>query len=261
MSARLLENPGKVHEISDDIEAFVHVLRWMTLRFYPHGWTGLHDQLRYHVITHFERYDIRSGEVVDVGGMEKKAVMLDGADVVRLKAANSPLGKLLDELRWICQEHYRATEPAPQPRNVASELGHMVVHTTEWHSRWAEIQASTPSAAISRNKAGFTTNDEKPTAKLVDHHAVGYALVASYMALSSTEEWKDPPKTNDQFAHPRYKSALMQRSLEHSSNDPDRGSSGQKRRLLEAAGGPPTKRTRSSRTGQLAAVSEDEGDE
>ncbi|EPS95080.1 hypothetical protein FOMPIDRAFT_1133186, partial [Fomitopsis schrenkii] len=33
MSARLLLNPGKKHEVADDIESFVHVFRWMCLRF------------------------------------------------------------------------------------------------------------------------------------------------------------------------------------------------------------------------------------
>ena len=203
MSARLLANPGKVHEISDDIESFVHVLRWMCLRFYPHSMTGLHDQLRHHVMSHFESYDIRSGEDVAVGGVEKKAAMLDGVDVVRLKAANSPLGKLLDELRWICQEHYRATEPAPRPVIGASQAKPPLVHfKPKPRERWMQGEAQRSSAAShSSNK----TEQRRPT--LANHNAVGYALVAAYMDAEDAE-WNVPVKTADQFAHPRYKSAL-----------------------------------------------------
>ncbi|KAI9567162.1 hypothetical protein HD554DRAFT_2329373 [Boletus coccyginus] len=35
MSAKLLWNPGKVHTLTDDLESFLHVLGWMTLRYVP----------------------------------------------------------------------------------------------------------------------------------------------------------------------------------------------------------------------------------
>ena len=203
MSARLLENPGKVHEISDDIEAFVHVLRWMTLRFYPHAWTGRHEQLRQHVMTQFECCDICSGEVVDVGGVVKKKDLLFGENVVCLEEVDTPLGKLLDELRLICQEHYRATEPARQPVVKTSQAKPPLVHLKpKPRERWMQGEAQRSSAAShSSNK----TEQRRPT--LANHNAVGYALVAAYMDAEDAE-WNVPVKTADQFAHPRYKSAL-----------------------------------------------------
>ena len=33
MSAHLLKNPGKMHTLTDDLESFLHVLGWMTLRY------------------------------------------------------------------------------------------------------------------------------------------------------------------------------------------------------------------------------------
>ena len=261
MSARLLENPGKVHEISDDIESFVHVLRWMCLRFYEHDLTGLHEQLRQHVMTQFEGYDIRSGEVVDVGGKQKKHAMLQGTDVVLLKAADSPLGKLLDELRTICREHYQATEPKPKPVDFAglSDADTMVQLTDYRRDRWAKMQAAMPSALASRAQAATSNasvNAKQPTPTLANHDAVGFALMASYMSVENQTQWKIPARTDDQFDYDKYKSALMQRSLERSSDNPDQVSSGSKRRLRNPAGGPPTKRTR-SRASQLASVDED----
>ena len=35
MSANLLQNPGKIHTFTDDLELFLHVLGWMTLRYVP----------------------------------------------------------------------------------------------------------------------------------------------------------------------------------------------------------------------------------
>jgi len=35
MSANLLWNPGKMHTLTDDLESFLHVLGWMTLRYVP----------------------------------------------------------------------------------------------------------------------------------------------------------------------------------------------------------------------------------
>lgn len=259
MSARLLENPGKAHEIADDIEAFVHVLRWMSLRFYEHALTGLHEQLRQHVMAQFEGYDLRSGEVVDVGGTLKKHSMLQNVDVVLLKASDSPLGKLLDDLRSICNEHYQATEPKPKPKpvDVTGLSGDLLVHNQKWHDRWAEMQAAMPSALASRTATSAPSADAKqPTPKLANHDAVGFALMASYMAVEDPNEWTIPVKTHDQFDHPRYKSALMQRSLERSSEGSEQVSSGSKRPLRNPAGGPPAKRSRGG-TSQLASVDED----
>ncbi|KAF8546653.1 hypothetical protein OG21DRAFT_1501900 [Imleria badia] len=35
MSANLLQHPGKIHTLTDDLESFLHVLGWMTLRYVP----------------------------------------------------------------------------------------------------------------------------------------------------------------------------------------------------------------------------------
>ena len=35
MSVKLLQHPGKVHTLTDDLESFLHVLGWMTLRYVP----------------------------------------------------------------------------------------------------------------------------------------------------------------------------------------------------------------------------------
>lgn len=53
MSAALLTTPEKKHELADDLEAFIHTLRWTCLRFYD---TGI--ELCHYVSSIFEAHKV-----------------------------------------------------------------------------------------------------------------------------------------------------------------------------------------------------------
>ncbi|EPS95907.1 hypothetical protein FOMPIDRAFT_100056 [Fomitopsis schrenkii] len=108
MSARLLLNPGKRHEIADDIESFIHSFRWMCLRFYETLLAT--DELRHHILSIYEASKPRA-DGQDIGGGAKQSLMLQGASGFVLVGGRSVLSELVDDLAKICQEHYSTFEP------------------------------------------------------------------------------------------------------------------------------------------------------
>ena len=142
MSARLLKNPGKKHELADDLKAFVHILCWMCLCFYKHTLTSLHEQLSLLVVSVFEASDKVYGENEDVGGGIKHDMMLQGDVVVTLNASEMLLAALLRELAEICHDHYQATESKP----AAEEEGQLKpLDATDYFTMWqALINRRTP---------------------------------------------------------------------------------------------------------------------
>ncbi|KAI0724850.1 hypothetical protein C8Q72DRAFT_647456 [Fomitopsis betulina] len=244
MSAKLLRNPGKKHELADDLEAFVHVLCWETLRFYETSYTGHHNQLAHRIVYFFEACDMVRTDNDDIGGDYKYDAMMDGSNIVKLKASESPLGRLLQELTEICREHYEATEPKPTITGH-SEVKHVNAHLRNSHkvvakqySRSTQTQSVVSAAAPKQ-------------AKLSSHAAI---LGAFGRAVSAgIEEWRALVKTEDQFERPQYKSALMQRTLERSTVS-KQISAGSKRALEEEEGRPD--RSKRARGATQSAVSE-----
>ncbi|KAH9835411.1 uncharacterized protein C8Q71DRAFT_849042 [Rhodofomes roseus] len=117
MSARLLQNPGKKHEVADDIESFIHVFNWMCLRFVKHNLTWKPRLLQMHVVHMYEEQETMvDGEKnkEEIGGEAKATQMLYGALAVELTDPETPLGELLDELASLCREHYLTFKPKPK---------------------------------------------------------------------------------------------------------------------------------------------------
>ncbi|KAI0724865.1 hypothetical protein C8Q72DRAFT_856311 [Fomitopsis betulina] len=244
MSAKLLRNPGKKHELADDLEAFVHVLCWETLRFYEHLTTGHHNQLSQRIVCFFEACDMVGTDNDDIGGDFKYNAMLNGFDIVELKASESPLARLLQELTEICREHYKATEPKPTITGH-SEVKHVNAHLKNSHkviakqySRSTQTQSVVSAAAPKQ-------------AKLSSHAAIFGAFGRAVSA--GIEEWRALVKTEDQFERPQYKSTLMQRTLERSTVS-KQISAGSKRALEEEEGRPD--RSKRARGATQSAVSE-----
>ncbi|KAI0727750.1 hypothetical protein C8Q72DRAFT_781077 [Fomitopsis betulina] len=246
MSARLLRNPGKKHELADDLEALVHVLRWMSLRFYKHILTGLHTQLSQHIVSVFESSDFVHGEREDVGGGIKYLSMLKGQDVVSLTAAETPLARLLEELTEICRDHYQATEPkATITGRSHFERFDDAALRNEWKAL-VDIEHLTQRSVTPQSAVSATSKQTK----LSDHQAFLEAFIRAMMAPH--DEWSTLAKTADQFEHPEYKSAMMQRPLERS--DISRHVSAGSKRSLEEGEGKPG-RSKRSRGATQSAVS------
>ncbi|KAF8447201.1 hypothetical protein L210DRAFT_3641170 [Boletus edulis BED1] len=70
MSANLLMHPSKIHTVTDDLESFMHVLAWMTLRFVP-AIELYEDVFRAHDMVMFNQRFVREGRS-DRGGRRKR---------------------------------------------------------------------------------------------------------------------------------------------------------------------------------------------
>lgn len=107
MSALLLKYPKKPHQLSDDLESFVHLINWLTIRYHMH-WQ-IPSQLGQHVYQVYEWAD-RTADGFDIGGYAKYNNMRDGSlgfsttdDVLVVSPA---LENLMMELSEMCKEHY-----------------------------------------------------------------------------------------------------------------------------------------------------------
>ncbi|KAH9932241.1 uncharacterized protein B0H18DRAFT_51524 [Fomitopsis serialis] len=260
MSARLLRDPGKMHEVADDLESIVHILRLTCLRFYKHNMSDVPDELRSHVIQVYEAQEIVNGKAV--GGAEKHNHMLQGYLGAILVDSETPLAKLLSNLADICKKHYLVVEPpkanpaqatavAPpaDEDEMATELETIASHRSRWPlqdtGETRQDQVEVPKSTSSR-----------PPSPLDNHEAI---MRAFYDALNTrpTDKWRSPVKCSDQFA--TFKdSPLIQSTIERSSQQ----SSGSKRKLeigsVDLAKPGPSKRAKATTTGGLQSLPEEE---
>ncbi|CCM06472.1 uncharacterized protein FIBRA_08739 [Fibroporia radiculosa] len=104
MSALLLKDPHKRHEVSDDIESFVHLTNWLILRFHPHNLSGKsHRQLLLDYVTlTYDKHISKDG--ADVGGDQKLIHMRNGEVGFYPKA--QVLEDLTRSLAEMCKDHY-----------------------------------------------------------------------------------------------------------------------------------------------------------
>ncbi|KAF8131843.1 hypothetical protein EV363DRAFT_1583527 [Boletus edulis] len=70
MSANLLQQPGKFHTVTDDLESFLHVLGWMTLRYVP-AIDSYDAEDRGEDMGMFDQHSVRKGRP-DRGGLQKE---------------------------------------------------------------------------------------------------------------------------------------------------------------------------------------------
>ncbi|KAF9801215.1 hypothetical protein IEO21_10176 [Rhodonia placenta] len=106
-SALLLRRPGmKQHEVSDDLESFMHVLTWLCLRFHKHDNSqGLQDYVT-------SLYDLASRNPktkLMEGGQMKMKFISEGVSFVDL-SERSLLKTLVCTLALLCKQHYAAID-------------------------------------------------------------------------------------------------------------------------------------------------------
>ena len=99
MSANLLWNPGKMHTLTDDLESFLHVLGWMTIRYVPasDAYLAFHRGID---MAMFDEHYQQQGHS-EQGGHQKSRAFRAGdypSSTFRPRQA-TPLFKLLRELR------------------------------------------------------------------------------------------------------------------------------------------------------------------
>ena len=99
MSANLLQRPGKVHTFTDDLESFLHVLGWMTLRYVPARDTYLPHHRGIDMDMFDQHYKLHGYS--DQGGHLKSCVLRGDSypSSAYQPSSATPLCKLLRQLR------------------------------------------------------------------------------------------------------------------------------------------------------------------
>ena len=98
MSAKLLRSPGKMHTFTDDLESFLHVLGWMTLRYVPAD-SSYRPLDRGRDLSMFDEYCATGHN--DEGGFQKCFALRGNSypsDTFRPRTP-TPIFKLIRELR------------------------------------------------------------------------------------------------------------------------------------------------------------------
>lgn len=245
MSARLLLSPGKKHEVADDIESFIHVFRWMCIRFYE---TTLGtNALRIHILDMYEASDTRA-DGQDFGGGFKRSMILQGASGFMLADKESALSELVDDLTRICQEHYLALESAA--------TGRVRTGRVQASGPVRDPQSQTKQEALLRNlqkaRAKKTALPPTYTKTLASHDAVNGAFAVALM--EDEDAWAVVPKQKDRFLEfkdtPLFQHWFNNSSLQSSNKRPLESDS-----CADRPG--PTKHARRETGSRLESVTED----
>ena len=98
MSANLLRQPGRLNTLTDDLESFLHVLGWITLRYVP-AIDSYEAEDRGDDMVMFDQHSVRKGRS-DRGGLLKSYVLGAGKypSLTFQPRYETPLLKLVQEL-------------------------------------------------------------------------------------------------------------------------------------------------------------------
>ncbi|KAJ3485962.1 hypothetical protein NLI96_g4581 [Meripilus lineatus] len=119
MSALLLCCPEKPHQVSDDVESFVHVINWLTLRYQVDSTPeGLGRALRA-----YEECN-RTDAGYDVGGTLKLDNIRDGISGFRTTGVRPlALQFIVQDMANMCKEHYLTPDVVEQLSGVCVQEG------------------------------------------------------------------------------------------------------------------------------------------
>ncbi|KAI0643940.1 hypothetical protein C8Q79DRAFT_914438 [Trametes meyenii] len=101
MSAILLWFPHKNHQLSDDLESFMHVLTWCTMMYLPHN-TSYSQVALASVMFNF--FDSTTGD--NRGSHHKFITVRGGYSPISGLPPHHPLTVLLETLAGLCKDHY-----------------------------------------------------------------------------------------------------------------------------------------------------------
>ncbi|KAI1786813.1 hypothetical protein LXA43DRAFT_751802 [Ganoderma leucocontextum] len=115
ISARLQHvGPEQPHELSDDLESFVHVLNYCALKHLPNKLSNEDYRVASFISTVYDH--VRQSGVLDKGSHEKLELLVGNKPFVELQPRKQPLQYLLEALSELCYQHYHHIQfPPPQP--------------------------------------------------------------------------------------------------------------------------------------------------
>ena len=117
MSAKLLQHPGKVHTLTDDLKSFLHVLGWMSLRYVP-AIDSYEAEDRGDDMVMFDQHSVRKGRS-DRGGHLKSHVLCAGhyPSSTFQPRRETPLFDLLRQLSSPFKSLYAVRRPTAADRS------------------------------------------------------------------------------------------------------------------------------------------------
>ena len=238
MSALLLNYPKRPHELPDDLESFVHVIDWLTLRYHKQ-WPN-RKGLSNHLFTMYEETS-RSADWFDVGSNTKLQSMWSGTPGFDLNGLKpEALRVLIHKLAELCQKHYSSLD---YEKDMKPYLPNEPFNSTE---------PATPVNPLPRYTRGSSRADApaippKPKGPSVckDHSEI--CSVFSAVASADLEVFWNGKKLYDQFVDLPPAGAVMSASYSSSSKRSSQN--------VGSSEGPGKKKKtdRSSRSAQLSS--------
>ncbi len=101
MSGLLLNYPTKPHTLANNLESFVHLINWLTIRY--HKKWPVPSQLRTHILSVYEQVARQDG--YDLGSDSKLDNMQRGYQGYSTKGLPQALSDLVMGLAAMCKEH------------------------------------------------------------------------------------------------------------------------------------------------------------
>ncbi|KAH9941992.1 hypothetical protein B0H21DRAFT_751656 [Amylocystis lapponica] len=118
LSVEIMRTSMSLPQLSDDLESFLHITNWLTLKYFEHTRSHSED-LESYVTRMYEDVAIFSRGAA-LGGLDKQYKLINGLRFVQL-VHDSPLQLLLDSLGSLCQAQY-VRPPSPTRELSASPV-------------------------------------------------------------------------------------------------------------------------------------------
>ncbi|KAJ3543935.1 hypothetical protein NM688_g5800 [Phlebia brevispora] len=226
LSARLLQYPWKPHELSDDLESFVHVLTWLALRFHEHQFTppaclqpdakaedifkanSENDGLCLYKSVFFDSEYVEVGCEYHKGGQTKLSSIIEGKlTLIRFTDKSGPLPQLIALLYRLLKRHYDATAALDTSKAVHADKGRATktaepaaVSIYKPDPVWLQSGAEESDSMSSDSSA--TTRSVDPmvvpkSTRVLDNH---FAFLKKFAQIMNDTAHVYFDKTADQFA-------------------------------------------------------------
>ncbi|KAM5535263.1 hypothetical protein V8D89_011069 [Ganoderma adspersum] len=115
MSARLQHSgPEQRHELSDDLESFVHVLNYCTLKYLSNKLSNDDVRIAKFISDVYHHVRCESGGLAK-GSYDKLELLVNNKPFVELRVSDHPLSTLLRMLSELCSQHYHHIQFPPPP--------------------------------------------------------------------------------------------------------------------------------------------------
>ncbi|KAF9231547.1 hypothetical protein BU15DRAFT_55980, partial [Melanogaster broomeanus] len=206
MSAALLRKPGKLHMLEDDIESFLHVLGWATIKYVPttDAYSGGERASDLHQLFDVIDFHLQGAAV---GGKAKASELHGGGyppATFELKSP-SPLLGLLETLSSPFKSRYIKKPPTDEERALVvngedspdTKTKRLFVKVSQYDEDMALLKSSTwfiETLEQALLKEGWPT-DDKAEKGLVEHTSILHTRPQisrkSDQLLSSQSQWED----------------------------------------------------------------------